>query len=70
MEDNLTWRMVWVERPATKVVQFQKDNEVMGSLSLNSDDKDDIILFQELQHALNNLEMKRQVNDEAVTRIN
>lgn len=43
------WTFRWLNRPATKVIQFCRDEEVRGSLSLDADNKEDIALFRRLE---------------------
>lgn len=43
------WKFMWLDRPATKVVQFYRGEEIRGSISLDKDDKKDIELFRRLE---------------------
>lgn len=63
----MEWTFKWLERPATRVIQFVRGDEVRGSISLDKDDRDDINLWHRLQEYLLDIQ-----NDdvETHTRIN
>ena len=61
------WTFRWIDRPATRILQFEREGDVRGSLSIDKDNKEDIEFFQRIiDYAIDiqddNLETHTRIN--------